>query len=95
MLSLVFMNRTNRANRIRARVSFLDTITVQGIAQAVLAREAGVSVQTIARIIRPDVYNLTGQVREANAWRIARAFARLTSMEPERAFVQLFETEGV
>jgi DNA-binding XRE family transcriptional regulator len=66
---------------------FGSRIARAGLTQAELARLADVSKFAINRMVKGEY---EAAIREATAWRIARAFAQAANISEEDAFGQLF-----
>lgn len=79
--------------RIKARDNFGSTIARAGFTRTELSKEAGVSIRTLDALARPKGYNRTGHTREATAWKISRAFAKMTEQTPNQAYQALFIEE--
>lgn len=75
---------------VKARQDFKTVVAQAGLERPELAAAAGVSVSTIHALAHPEHKGRSGVVRESTAWKIARGYAQLQSMEPRAAFDALF-----
>lgn len=77
--------------RPRLKPDFLDTIGQTGLSVTEFAARAGVSRGTIYAGLNPDQHpHRIGGVHRATAWKMAKAYAAITSISDADAFALLF-----
>lgn len=78
------------AMKIKARPDFSSIIARAGLTRSEVARQANMSTRTLDALARPEIYDRVGTLRESTAWKLARAFGKLTDRTPDEAFALLF-----
>ncbi len=81
------------ATKYPLRDNVRATLDQAGISIAGLAREAGVDRSVLTRALNPERYGRSGTIQGRTAWKLARAYAHLTSTTEEDGFRTLFEVE--
>jgi hypothetical protein len=80
--------------RITVVANFATLIAKAGFTKESLARAAGVNRGVIFRALSPEVYGVSGAIRDTSAWKIAQAYAERTKLDRESAFARLFVVTG-
>lgn len=81
--------------RITVVDNFETLIARAGLSKEGLAREAGISRGVLYRAISPASYGSgDGAIRGTTAWKVAKAYARVLSLDDQTAFNTLFTVES-